>query len=366
MMVWLDRLLRRDQSDLRATAGKAPPSLDDLAAASAPTRIPSPAPQEKTPFECFVDLQGLDAPQESVLTPEEIEGDEILAAEVMTRYRETQPGPASLPAASLQVLNAVAEQDISLSELSRLVSQDPAMSAGVLRVANSAAYAGAVEVETLRDAVTRLGLTEVGRVAGTVAARSLFQPQMRTEFAAFGAKWNEIFAEAVVAARGAAWLAMQVSGVNADQVFLAGLLHDIGRSVGLRAMATLRGSWRPIGPDDPRVDRVLERVHVDIGGDVHQLWNLPRFPTIVTVRHHDLDLPGDGEYRDVHAVRLCSALVQFRRLPWRRAAIRAEVDESSIVLGQSGFALRSLDTQLRAEFTKVAQSFVDRPHRRAH
>ncbi len=365
MWAWLDRLFHRDHSAQTSSTAKPPAPLVDPPLARVVMKVVTPAPEGLGPFDHFLELQGLEAPSESALTPEEVAGDEALAAETMLNFREHQPGPSSLPAVALQVLNAVADQEVSLSELSRLVSQDPAMSAGVLRVANSAAYAATQEIETLRDAVTRLGLSEVGRVAGTVAARSLFQPQVRSEFAAFGSKWNEIFAESVVAARGAAWLAMQVSGVNADHVFLAGLLHDLGRSVGLRSLVTLAQNRLQIDPSDPRVDRVLERVHVDIGGDVHQLWNLPRFPTLVAVRHHDLELPNDGEYREVHVVRLCSALVQFRRQSWRRASIRAEVDESCAALGQSGFSLRSLDTQLRAELSKVAQSFSDRPRRRA-
>jgi HD-like signal output (HDOD) protein len=259
----------------------------------------------------------------------------------------------------------VAAADTSLAELTRLVSQDPAMSAGVLRVANSAAYHGAQEAETLRDAVTRLGLVEVGRVAGMVAARSLFQPQVKAEFAAFGSRWHEIFAEALVSARGASWLALQVRGVNADHVFLAGLLHDVGRSVALRVLAVVDQGSQATDPFDPRIDRVLERVHVEIGGEVHQHWNLPRFSTLVTMRHHDLGLPVDGEYREAHVVRLVSAMVQLRRQPWRTEAARAEIDESCAALGLDGYALRSLDTQLRAELSTVAQSFADKPRKRA-
>ena len=44
---------------------------------------------------------------------------------------------------------------------------------------------------------------------------------------------------------------------------------------------------------------------------------------------------------------------------------RALVDESCAALGLDGYALRSLDTQLRAELSTVAQSFSDRPRRRA-
>jgi HD-like signal output (HDOD) protein len=270
--------------------------------------------------------------------------------------------PASLPAIALQVINAVSEPSVSLVSLARLISQDPAMSAGVLKVANSPAYAGADEITTLRDAGTRMGLTEVGRLAGTLAARALFEPKLHPELVPFDSKWNEIFAEAVVAARVATWLAMHVRHVNGDQVFLAALLHDLGRSVGLRSLAS---ATTGLDPTDPRIDRVIEKVHVEIGAEVHELWRLPRFATLVALRHHDLTLPKDGEYREVHVVRLCSSLVQLRRQPWRLAEVRAEVDESAAALGIDAYVLRNLETQMRQEFESVAHLFQEKPKKKA-
>jgi HD-like signal output (HDOD) protein len=357
MWAWLSKLFdKKPASSPKPEAKRTdPPAL----------RVVAPPRDDAPPFAAFLSLVGVEAPARSLLTAEEVADDGELAAQLLIHFRENKPAPSSLPAISLQVLNAVAEATLSLGELSRLIAQDPAMSAGVLKVANSPAFAGAQEIETLRDAVTRLGVGEVGRVAGMVAARSLFQPQVRNEFAAFGSKWSELFAESVVAARGAAWLAMRVKGINGDHVFLAGLLHDLGRSVALRSVAAVSLAGMKLDAYDPRVDRVLELVHCEVGGDVHQAWNLPRFPTLVAVRHHDLGLPGEGEYREVHVVRLCSAMVQFRRQGWRLEAIRAEIDESCAVLGLDGYTLRSLDTQLRTELQQVAQVFAEKPPRRA-
>lgn len=308
-------------------------------------------------FAQLLALTGQLEPLQSPLTPEELEREEMLAERVLTHFRKNRPAPSALPAISLQVLNLVAEPDLSLSQLSRVVSQDPAFSAAILKVANSPAYAGAQEIQTLRDAVSRLGLTEVGRVAGVVSARSLFQPQVRSEFAAFGNRWSDIFSESVVAARGAAWLSMRVRRARSDHAFLAGILHDLGRSVALRSVASIELSEHCFDLESTEIDRVVERVHVEIGGAVHVDWSLPRFPTLVAMRHHDLNLPADGEYVDVHCVRLASALVQFLRQPWRLEQVRAEVDASCVALNLDGFALRSLDTQLHTELESVLASF---------
>ncbi|MFO0598589.1 MAG: HDOD domain-containing protein [Myxococcaceae bacterium] len=316
---------------------------------------------DATGFEALLKLTGQSAPDRLVLTPEQLDRESWLADRVLEHFRKNRPAPSALPAVSLQVLNLVAEPDLSLAELSRVVSQDPAFSAAILKVANSPAYAGAQEIATLRDAVSRLGLVEVGRVAGTVSARSLFQPQVRSEFASFGTRWADMFSEAVAAARGAAWLCLRLRKARSDHAFLAGILHDLGRSVALRSVAALQQHDKLFDLEGTEVDRVVERVHVEIGGEVHADWSLPRFPTLVAMRHHELGLPGDGEYIDVHAVRLSSALVQFQRQPWRAPQVRAEVDESCAALHLDGFVLRSLMTQLRTELDTVNHAFKKLP-----
>lgn len=358
-MVWerIKRLFTRRAPVAPARVGS--PQAAEVPRAAPPLRLVAPEAPPLGPFDQFMALQGLEAPTPVPLTQEEVLEDAQLAAAVMKHFFANKVAPTSLPAIALQVINAVAEPDVSLAALSRLISQDPAMSAGVLKVANSPAYAGADEIATLRDAVTRMGLTEVGRLSGTLAARALFEPKLNPLFAAFDSKWNEIFAESVVAARVATWLAMHVRNVNGDQVFLAALLHDLGRSVAVRSLAAVGG----IDQADPRVDRVIEQVHVEVGAEVHELWGLPRFTTLVALRHHDLQLP-TGEYREIHVVRLCSSLVQLRREPWRWAAVRAEVDESCAALGIDAYVLRNLDTQIRAEFEAVASLFQERPRRR--
>jgi hypothetical protein len=60
---------------------------------------------------------------------------------------------------------------------------------------------------------------------------------------------------------------------------------------------------------------------------------------------------------------LVSALVQFRRHPWRFDEIREEVNQSCEALGVNAYLLRSLDTQLKDELAHVSSAFGER-HRR--
>ncbi|HEX7624525.1 MAG TPA: HDOD domain-containing protein, partial [Anaeromyxobacteraceae bacterium] len=183
-------------------------------------------------FARFGRILGLERHEEAPpLAPEDEAEDGRLAALVTERFAASRPEPASFPAIALQILNLVASPDAQVSELARLVSRDPALSAGALSVANSAVYRGVRELETVREAVTRLGLVELGRVAAAVSARTLFSPRARANQAAFGERWNALFAHAVAVGSAAATQALRHPGARSDRVYLGGLLHEVGKSL---------------------------------------------------------------------------------------------------------------------------------------
>lgn len=313
----------------------------------------------RSPFDEYLHLTGQEPPAPVIATPLEVQEDNELAARVLVHHRQNRLGPSAVPAVALRVLNAVANSEVSVQELTRLIAQDAALSAGILAVANSAVYAGIQKTETLRDAVMRLGFTEVGRAAGAVAARSLFQPRVKSEFAIMGTRWDDLFVEAVTGARSAAWLALRVRGAKSDHCYLAGVLLDLGRSVALRSVATLALAGE-VEPADPRIDRVIEQVHAEIGNGVHADCGLPESTGVIALRHHELGLGTGPADVDLHVVRLAAGMVQVRRQPWRMDQVRDEVNESCAALGLDGYLLRALDTQIRAELETVLASFSHR------
>jgi HD-like signal output (HDOD) protein len=329
------------------------PSAAPPAAAAA---IAEPAPSGESSFAPFGSALGIELPPEPPLDPEQEVADLELADRVLAHFRANRPPPASFPALSLQILNLVARPDVEVTELARLIARDPALSAGILSVANSAYYRGAMEIETVRDAITRLGLNEVGRVAGAVSARTLFNPRMRAEQAVFVPRWNALFHRAVKVASGAAWLALRNRRVRSDRAYLGGLLHDVGMSVALRSLAALVLDGKLASkPDDARIDRVLDRVHAEVGGEAHQAWNLPQYLTVLAVRHHDPEIPAGEEFADLHAVRLASAIDDLRG-PFAARGGR-EVVQSAGALQLGPFAVRALAAELRQAEARTAALF---------
>jgi HD-like signal output (HDOD) protein len=350
---WILVALRGEPAtDLVPSSTPAPQRPGGPAAAAAALANPDPVSG-------FFELIGFPEAPVPPLGLQESAEDDVLVAEVLDHVRASVAKPQVLPTASLEALGAVSKPDLSLRELTHIVSMDPSTSAAVLRVANSPAYAGVQEFQTIRDAVTRLGQVEVARIAGIVAARSLFQPEVHGELARFAPRLSAIFAESVTTARGAAYLALQSRGARSDLAFLAGMLVDLGRSVALRSLATVASSIPESELPPARIDRVVERVHLELGGEAHESFGLPTFSTLAARRHHELPLATDGELMELHRVRLVATLVQLRGQPWRSAPAKAELDDSSKALGLDALALRSLDTHLREDLEIVRQRFVE-------
>ena len=391
VFAWLRRFLRGapgtppERLPVRAQApavGKPPTSVKPTAAGAHSTASKPPVsgeppaaaealPAAEDPFAPFGRALGVDVPGELPPDPEQEVLDLELADRILAHFRANRPPPASFPALSLQILNLVARPDAEVGELARLITRDPALSAGILSVANSAYYRGAMEVETVRDAITRLGLNEVGRVAGAVSARTLFNPRMRAEQAVFASRWNALFHHAVTVASGAASLAARNRRVRSDRAYLGGLLHDVGMSLALRSLAALvlhgkldPGKLDPGKPDpgkldprsdDARVDRVLDRVHAEVGGEAHQAWNLPQYLTVLAVRYHDPEIPASEEFVDLHAVRLASAIDDLRG-PFAGRGAR-ELVQSAGALQLGPFAVRALAAELREAEVRTAVLF---------
>ncbi|HVO21302.1 MAG TPA: HDOD domain-containing protein [Anaeromyxobacter sp.] len=352
----------RSSGAARPSAGAAPP--DGPGGASAGQR------PDGDPFASFARALGVESPRapgdgeaEGAVGPGELDAPEqALAARLLEHFRKNRPGPAAAPSLSLRLLNLVASPRAEVGEMVRLISADPALAAGVLTVANSVAYRGREEIETVRAAVVRLGIAEVGRVAGAVGARSLFHPRLKAELAAHGPRYAGLFHRALTVASGAAALTLQRQGGRSDRAYLGGMLFDVGKSIALRSLAALAAEPGTPPLDGAIVDRVLDRVHVEVGGECHQEWNLPQYLTVIAVRHHDPVVPADAEFAELHAVRLCGALLDLRE-PFLAARAAGEIVQSARALALDSLAVRAVDAELRSAAQRVASAFGVDPGR---
>lgn len=128
-----------------------------------------------------------------------------------------------LPATTQKVLGIMADPDVSIEKIKRLISTDPALTAKILKVANSAFYGSYRNIQNLSQAILRLGLNAVRNM---VVATS-----MKNVYKRFGLAEKLIWEQMLGSALASSVIARHSRLVDPEDAFIGGLLHDIGKVV---------------------------------------------------------------------------------------------------------------------------------------
>ena len=139
-------------------------------------------------------------------------------------------------------LRKLLQRDVGIAEVGQLMSQDAAVSAKLLRVANSARYGNLRQVQSVEGAVSRLGLVNACNVAELVANRSLYSSRN----ALYRHLLDDLWIHSIAVAHACISIARQVSKPAPQNVFLLGLLHDSGRLALTQAIAQADSEGRCI------------------------------------------------------------------------------------------------------------------------
>lgn len=185
---------------------------------------------------------------------------------------------------ALEVQKLISDETVPLARIESTLLRDPALSAQVLRMANSSMYSGLAEVSTLRQALTRVGSQQVMRLVLAAAQVSLYQSHHPLFKKHLAGMWKTAYASAIAAA----WIAQRSGhGEMAEQAFVAGLLHDVGKLVILRSIEKLiteKGFEGPL-PDSVAME-MIEALHCEFGHELMQRWNLPETYRLIGLHHH--------------------------------------------------------------------------------
>lgn len=135
---------------------------------------------------------------------------------------EEQINLPSPPAIAVQILNAVQNEDSSIQELARIISADPALTGKMLKVANSGFYSLPNEVTSVERALSVLGTNVIKNIALSFVIAADLRGDKQSTFN-FDYFWRRSVTSAV-----AAELLTTLLNVKNEDIFVTGLLHDIG------------------------------------------------------------------------------------------------------------------------------------------
>ncbi len=193
-----------------------------------------------------------------------------------------------LPRVAQQVLALTSSDQADAAKLARLIQEDQSMAGHILRYANSTAFMSRNPIQTLQQAVARMGMSMISEVAVAVAVRGkLFSaPGFETTTARL---WHH-------AAAAGAW-GKEIARIrrrNVESAYLCGLLHDIGQPIVLQDLAALCKSLK-LHVEPHVLIELIETYHVTIGVKAAEQWGLPG-QVISSIMF-------SGQYADAHSFR---------------------------------------------------------------
>ncbi|QDT41371.1 HDOD domain protein [Gimesia alba] len=201
---------------------------------------------------------------------------------------------ATLPAVAHQIMNLVADPESTTDDLRKVIVNDPALSACILKVVNSSYYGFPQQIGSIDRAIVRLGLNAIKNIAIATSLNKVFKSnRIGTDFDPCDL-WTHSVAVAICARE----ISVRSEIGEPDEVFLAGLIHDIGIMVEMQAnhqeFVEIIGivSHEQNTTFRQAEEQVLGATHELFGAFICREWKFPpQFEHVARYHHHPMQLP---------------------------------------------------------------------------
>jgi HD-like signal output (HDOD) protein len=200
-----------------------------------------------------------------------------------------------LPTLVTRLLDMLADPDVDIRQVRQLVEKDQSLVTKLIKISNSALFGGVQRVESIQQALSRLGAKTARSLILSASMQTYFfkhNPGMRT--------WGQLLwqhaAECGMAARR---IAAATGFDEPELAFVGGVLHDIGKLVIMLASPDAYRQIQNLRKREPRPDYEIERMvvrtdHMEIGDLLMDKWNMPLSAKMCVKWHHDVDHAGDA------------------------------------------------------------------------
>ncbi len=245
------------------------PSLYDVEAVS-------PVEYLRIPHDLLTELSLVDEATNGQMDVELIEQSEEANRLTISLCMDISNGSITLPIMPdvvHKIQQLFADDDYDMAQVSGLIQSDPAISAKLLKTANSALYRGNAQIETLQQAIVRMGMDVIRKQIMIYAATQLF----RSKSSAMQKRMQLLWKNSRRISAFSRVLAARSGKFDPEMAQMAGLLSDLG----IIAILNYAQEHSDLYGDDAALDQTIRDLHAQINGMLLFRWNLGE--EIVTV-----------------------------------------------------------------------------------
>ena len=187
----------------------------------------------------------------------------------------------TLPDVALRMNEVAADPEATIADMADIVATDAVLSTQLLKTANSPLYRGRFPVETVPAALSRLGLKMIKNLVNSLVLEQLFVA--KSDLVA--ERLENLWQHNVEVAATCRVLSSRVPGMSAEEVMLAGLIHDIG----VLPILIKAESEPELLRDSALLNTVIDQLNTRIGVAILQKWAFSERFIAVVAEHENLE-----------------------------------------------------------------------------
>ncbi len=211
-----------------------------------------------------------------------------------------------LPEVALRVREAAQRPDSDAWQLAQLVATDAALAARVVRIANSANFAGLSEIRDLSRAIARLGPSMIVAIAMGAAGKDTFRSRDPEYHELLVLSWHRSLLGATIAR-----IAAHAAAVDRDEAFLTGLMHALGEPILVDCMLDLESAGTP-RPPRALLGATLRLLAPRAAGLLLRQWHVPEATRAAVLFQADPSLAPETERSAAALVGFASTAARLR------------------------------------------------------
>jgi HD-like signal output (HDOD) protein len=203
----------------------------------------------------------------------------------------------TLPEIALKVRDKADSADVNLGQMSEIISQDPALSLGMIKVANSPLLSRTIKVQTVNQAVTRIGLTQIKSIATAMVVEQIFVSKNQIVSMYLAQSWKNTVNIAAVAIALMTFYKRENkhSPLSLDELTLAALVH----SIGVLPILTEAEKHSDVFANPTFLEQAITKLSNKLGAEVTQAWGFSDELVELVKSWSDLSvLPKKAHYLD--------------------------------------------------------------------
>ncbi|RYZ87336.1 MAG: HDOD domain-containing protein, partial [Moraxellaceae bacterium] len=215
--------------------------------------------------------------------------------EIITAIKNDQLVLPTLPEVAIKVREVADDPNADIDKLTGVIGGDAALSARIIRVANSPLLRASRAIEDLRTALMRLGISYTCNIATGLAMEQMFQATSDL----VDMRMREVWSRSSEVAGISHVLCKHYTRLRPDQATLAGLIHKIG----VLPILTYAEDHPSLLNDSLTLDHVIDELHAPLGDLILKTWGFPEELAHIPSQHIDFTrkIP-KADYADIVTV----------------------------------------------------------------